>query len=180
MSNVLIGIIGVILFIGLALAGALILGDDFKSSKASTGAATTISQLQQTAAAVNMYQLKTGRTMMANDYLTNVDTLVPRFLKVSPRTPTANQPVFTVDDQGFGRAVRVHHLQSRLGLTASVEAKAVCREIESQNGAADPDAAIAAVTTTSGWATRVAASKGVGCFLYTAGTDPGYYAFLLI
>lgn len=179
MSNVLIGIIGVILFIGLALAGALILGDDFRSSKASSGAAAVMGQLQQVAAGVNMYQLKTGRTMMANDYLTNVDALVPRFLKVAPRNPIANQPYFTVDNEGFGRAVRVHHLQTRLGLPASVEAKAVCREIEQQNGAADPDAAIAAVTTTPGWATRVS-GKGVGCFLYTAGSDPGFYAFLVI
>jgi hypothetical protein len=78
MSNVLIGIIGVILFIGLALAGALILGDDFKSASSSSQAAAVVSQLQQTQSAIEMWRLKTGqRQIMTQD----TSFLVPRFLK---------------------------------------------------------------------------------------------------
>jgi hypothetical protein len=78
MSNVLIGIIGVILFIGLALAGALILGDDFKSASSSSQAAAVVSQLQQTQAAIEMWRMKTGqRQIMTQD----TSFLVPRFLK---------------------------------------------------------------------------------------------------
>ena len=85
MSNVLIGIIGVILFIGLALAGALILGDDFTSASASSKASSVMSQVQQVASAISMYNLKTGRTMTAADYSSNGQALlVPRFLKSMP------------------------------------------------------------------------------------------------
>lgn len=80
MSNVLIGIIGVILFIGLALAGALVLGDDFKESKLDAQAAQQISQLQQAAQAAAMYKLKSGREV----YSTEVDFLIPRYLSTHP------------------------------------------------------------------------------------------------
>jgi hypothetical protein len=79
-SNVLIGIIGVILFIGLALAGALILGDDFKTATSSSQAAAVMSQLQQTQSAIEMWRLKTGqRQIMTQD----TSFLVPRFLKTT-------------------------------------------------------------------------------------------------
>jgi hypothetical protein len=82
---VLIGIIGVILFIGLALAGALILGDDFTSASASSKAAAMTAQIQQVAAAINMYNLKTGTTMTPAQYASSAQTLlVPRFLKTMP------------------------------------------------------------------------------------------------
>ena len=86
MSNVLIGIIGVILFIGLALAGALILGDDFRTASSSAQAAAVVSQLQQTQAAVEMWRLKTGqRTIMTQD----TSFLVSRFLKTPAVNPTS-------------------------------------------------------------------------------------------
>ena len=84
MSNVLIGIIGVILFIGLALAGALILGDDFRSASHDSKAAASVQTLSQVAAAVNMHNLKRG-TSLSGGTLT---TLVPRFLKAVPVNPT--------------------------------------------------------------------------------------------
>jgi len=83
MSNVLIGIIGVILFIGLALAGALILGDDFRSSSNETKAARVVQTLQQVSAAANMYRLKTGMPLYESDNA----SLVPRFLKIYPDSP---------------------------------------------------------------------------------------------
>jgi hypothetical protein len=86
MSNVLIGIIGVILFIGLALAGALILGDDFRSSSNTTQAATLVSRMKQTADAIEMYRLKTGRSQVP---VTSVAFLMPRFLKTMPINPVA-------------------------------------------------------------------------------------------
>ncbi len=85
MSNVLIGIIGVILFIGLALAGALILGDDFRTATSDTQAAATAAQLQQVTAAVNMWKLKTGQSIVPNQ---STAFLVPRFLKVQAVNPT--------------------------------------------------------------------------------------------
>jgi hypothetical protein len=99
MSNVLIGIIGVILFIGLALAGALILGDDFKSASAGSKAAATMAQAQQIAAAINMYKLKTGRNMTTLEYRDNATTLlVPRFLKAVPTFPNPAGGAYQIQD----------------------------------------------------------------------------------
>ncbi len=88
MSNVLIGIIGVILFIGLALAGALILGDDFKSANSEAKAAAAMSILQQTSHAANMYKLKTGLQV----YSVDTEFLVPRFLAAPARNPLSPNP----------------------------------------------------------------------------------------
>jgi len=80
-SNVLIGIIGVILFIGLALAGALILGDDFKSSSRDAKATALIAQMQQVSQAVEMYRLKTGTDFPSYAQINTDARMVPRFLK---------------------------------------------------------------------------------------------------
>ncbi len=85
MANVLIGIIGVILFIGLALAGALFLGDQFKKTTSQNDAAILIGQIQQMGQALEMYKLKTGNSVVNNQ---TVDFLVPRFLKKVPVSPT--------------------------------------------------------------------------------------------
>ena len=94
MSNVLIGIIGVILFIGLALAGALILGDDFRTASNSSQAAALMSQIKQATDAADMRQLKLG---VGTTPSIETDFLVPRFLK-SPAvngTTNARQPSST-------------------------------------------------------------------------------------
>jgi hypothetical protein len=62
MSNVLIGIIGVILFIGLALAGALFLGPRFQQSKNASNAASVMTSLDQMANAASMRRVVTGAT----------------------------------------------------------------------------------------------------------------------
>ena len=54
MSNVLIGIIGVILFIGLALAGALFLGPRFQQSTNNSKASASVQAVSQVGNAANM------------------------------------------------------------------------------------------------------------------------------
>lgn len=81
MSNVLIGIIGVILFIGLALAGALILGDDLKSSNRDAKATALVSQMQQVSQALEMYRLKTGAPFPSYAQINTDPRMIPRFLK---------------------------------------------------------------------------------------------------
>lgn len=83
MSNVLIGIIGVILFIGLALAGALILGDDFKSASRDAKATALMSQMQQVSQALDMYRLKTGADFPSYVQINGDARMIPRFLKTS-------------------------------------------------------------------------------------------------
>ncbi len=62
MSNVLIGIIGVILFIGLALAGALFLGERFQQSRNASNAASVMTSLDQMANAASMRRVMIGST----------------------------------------------------------------------------------------------------------------------
>lgn len=60
MSNVLMGIIGVILFIGLALAGANFLGPRFNEASANTKAAQISETLSQSVAAYKLRKAQTG------------------------------------------------------------------------------------------------------------------------
>jgi hypothetical protein len=180
-SNVLIGIIGVILFIGLALAGALILGDDFKSSNSSSRAAAISSTMQQAANAAAMYQLKTGQTLTASS-TTNAGTfLVPRFLKTAPINPYTGGPLQMIDTGGAstsgGQAVMWY---SNIG-TDDV-AKSICRAIEEGAGAANPEASqsVANVDAAGGWHAWVAANKRIGCLANKYWVPTQYQAYIWI
>jgi hypothetical protein len=81
MSNVLIGIIGVILFIGLALAGALFLGPRFQESTNISKASAYVAQGKQIADAMQMYRIQEGRDVPIN---TPIGNLVGTYLKSVP------------------------------------------------------------------------------------------------
>jgi type II secretory pathway pseudopilin PulG len=63
MSNVLIGIIGVILFIGLALAGALFLGPRFQEATQNSKASAVVQATKQVADAANLYRIQEGTSL---------------------------------------------------------------------------------------------------------------------
>jgi hypothetical protein len=128
MSNVLIGIIGVILFIGLALAGALILGDDFMSASSSSKASATMAQAQQIAAAINMYKLKTGRNMTTLEYRDNATALlVPRFLKIVPGFPNPAGGSYQIQDtSGLNNNGNPVYIVAA-DLPRSLSSKAICQ-----------------------------------------------------
>jgi hypothetical protein len=142
-SNVLIGIIGVILFIGLALAGALILGDDFRSASNDTQAAALVAQMQQTQSALDMWRLKTGRSTFPNG---DTAFLVPRFLKIASYNPTALgranpgsymwQPRFNndiyADPTDEGAVPTASHLMTIIGPNTDGKSRAVCQVIADQ------------------------------------------------
>jgi hypothetical protein len=138
MSNVLIGIIGVILFIGLALAGALILGDDFLTANRSSKIAATTTQLKQVVDAVNMYNLKTGSRLMPDQY--NADegaVLRPRFLSAKPRNALGGPPIYLLDE--FGRSDHPAYVAIAL-LPRDPASKATCTEIAAVYGKLPEDA----------------------------------------
>jgi hypothetical protein len=156
-SNVLIGIIGVILFIGLALAGALILGDDFRSANAESKAAATSSLMAQAAQAISMYQLKTGRVLIsayAGDYAAQIGT---RFIKSNPVNPVNGNGFLVVNQGGGHDATPALQLYTSLGNDAY--AKSVCRAIEANAGNPDPDAAVVATS----FRDRTTANRRMGC-----------------
>lgn len=179
MSNVLIGIIGVILFIGLALAGALFLGPRFQEATINSKASAAHQALSQMTHAANLYEVQEGRRLNAMNYTTNMQTLVTgKYLK-SPVSYNGAE-IATVDRGGFGRDMPVDHVQVIIGDGTDSNARAVCKEIEKQFGNPDPEAGIAAVSTTTGWETRVNQRRAGGCFLYTAITPSKYAAYMSI
>jgi hypothetical protein len=144
MSNVLIGIIGVILFIGLALAGALILGDDFRSASNGSKAAALMSQIKQAADASEMRRLKLGVSTTPS---TTTEFLIPRFLKVAAFNPAplarANpgdvkwQVSFNNNFVGDGfvePAYAARFAQAVIGPKDDETSKAICLEIEQVYG----------------------------------------------
>jgi hypothetical protein len=93
MSNVLIGIIGVILFIGLALAGALFLGPRFQEATINSKASAEISQVHQYAAAIALFELQEGEKYDT----TKLSRLVPSYMKTLPiNTGGTNQAGYYV------------------------------------------------------------------------------------
>ena len=87
MSNVLIGIIGVILFIGLALAGALFLGPRFQESRTNSDASATIQRVSQLAHATSLYELEQGRRFMPSQGMPWQE-LTPGYIKELPKDVT--------------------------------------------------------------------------------------------
>ncbi len=85
MSNVLIGIIGVILFIGLALAGALFLGPRFQEAAANSDASAVTSTIQQIQAAYAMKGIDTGTSRYVMGVVDNVH---PEYMRSIPTNPT--------------------------------------------------------------------------------------------
>ena len=144
MSNVLIGIIGVILFIGLALAGALILGDDFKSASSASQAASVMSQLKQATDAADMRKLKLGVSYTPS---IPTDFLVSRFLK-TPAVNTsswaaANRPSYMSQiefnnniygDAGPEPTIAALYAHALIGPVADEKAKATCQSISETYG----------------------------------------------
>jgi hypothetical protein len=85
MSNLLIGIIGVILFIGLALAGALFLGPRFQESTSNAEAAASIATMQQVMGAVEMMKAENGPSIVRNGVMVG---LQPGYLKENVVNPS--------------------------------------------------------------------------------------------
>ena len=168
MSNVLIGIIGVILFIGLALAGALILGDDFRTAGASSKAATIVQGLQQTAIAYNMNTIRTGAPIPSSQGANIVSTLIAnKRLKVAPINPVrtdAGGDVAAYDIVGTRTPSRpIHVLTMHLGsFTPNSPLRNVCYEIEAQMGAQNPERD---VDTAIGFDVKLARDQRAGCML---------------
>ena len=134
MSNVLIGIIGVICFVGLALAGASYIGALVTDGTTQRNAAQVITSGQQMAAAVKIYNLR-KRTLLPNTIAASMTLVSAGILKIKPANPFSlyNYPAVIGPDAGFspidmGRPTWVIMSlgQTELSLDA-------CIEIEIQN-----------------------------------------------
>ncbi len=174
MSNVLIGIIGVILFIGLALAGALFLGPRFQEATNNSKASSVTSTLQQAAAAASMYELQSGRPIMAVAENYDGSFLVPGYLKTKPMNPVNGNEVGIVDRFGGNTGIKGEIFYTNLG--SDSVAKQMCRTIEKNAGAADPEKSQdpSNISAIGGWGMWTQANRRIGC-LANAGWNPMQY-----
>jgi hypothetical protein len=162
MSNVIIGIIGVILFIGLAIAGTSILGSDFMTASASAQAATVTSHLNQIAQGVQTLQARRGVTLPANTGAGIGAALVSyKALDEVPINPlTPGNPYIATDAQGSATAGQTRIIATILG--SSKLAHDTCFAIEEQAGNPNPAAVVDASTR---FDTQALASPRVGCIM---------------
>ena len=163
MSNVLIGIIGVILFIGLALAGALILGDDFTTATASSKAASIVQGMQQASNAYAMNTLRTGTPISADQGDTVIAQLISsKRLKSAPINPiVGGGPVIGYDDIGQRNAAKpMGTLAMPLGAGPNKSIRDVCYAIEEQMGNPNPSAS---VDLKVNYDVKVTTDRRVGC-----------------
>ena len=164
MSNVLIGIIGVILFIGLALAGALFLGPRFQESANNSKAAAIVQHMQQLTSAMNMYEVNEGKPLVAVDYNNGVSTMVSSgYVKSILRNPISTERYHAVDATGLGSSLATKYVYSNIG--NSEVAVNICKAIERQAGAADSEAS---TRTSVGWQYAVS-NKRPGCLRMSPG-----------
>lgn len=143
MSNVLIGIIGVILFIGLALAGALFLGDRFSNSRTQSEAARYMTEGSQISKAYEMFRinegayptgLKTDGTVYDSDETKArlVELKDKGYLKAIPQGSTATNSTggaWYIDGQR-GAALTL--------IGQDTSSKSICVEARKQAGISDP------------------------------------------
>ncbi len=173
MSNVLIGIIGVILFIGLALAGALFLGPRFQESTNNSKAASVVQAVSQVSSAVSMRNMTTGTSMNPKGPGIDLGLLVSEgYLKSVPsnagRAGTA--PVLMMD-AGSGQDIApASHIVMGLGT-----AEQICRAIARQTGTPQPDAeTFVAASSMSGNAGCIRASNSNGAMGFVQGEFVAY------
>ncbi len=104
MSNVLIGIIGVILFIGLALAGALFLGPRFQEATINSKVSAWTQAQAQVAHAVNLRELSEGARMQSSldpDGI-RAQLAAKGYLKSAPVNPWGDEYYFVLrDEEGY-------------------------------------------------------------------------------
>jgi hypothetical protein len=137
MSNVLIGIIGVILFIGLALAGALFLGPRFQSASNDAKAAAMMQAVSQLVHARTLWTLENGQP-----YAGNPAGLTPQYLKSVPVNPSGaglHNFIFVNDDgsvfDGGGQKVMIVGIDAGSGMTGdSPTVRAICLAAAKQAG----------------------------------------------
>ncbi len=172
MSNVLIGIIGVILFIGLALAGALFLGPRFQESTNNAKAAAVAQSVSQIAHAANLYAANEGSSYISStSENSGVDGLIAgKYIKSRPTNPVVSRMgvqyggiVLSGSGVFAGRGEYAVMPLSDGEPGEDSDAVRVCRAIAQQNGQAVPADGSAPKA-----ATPQDVGRNVGCMRATA------------
>lgn len=129
MSNVLIGIVGIILFIGLALAGASFFGPVVTDSLSESKANGTMQVLSKVATAI---QIRNREMEVSTPSAVDASVLVPEYLDEIPRNPTNSSAVYllnSVATVGVGGAAMV---ATKIG--ADAESRLMCLYLNRSGG----------------------------------------------
>jgi hypothetical protein len=157
MSNVLIGIIGVILFIGLALAGALFLGPRFQEATLNSKASATVQAVSQIVNAIELRNVSGGApTTAAPDSLGRLES--EGWLKSIPSNPSGGEAIF-LHDKTANTTGPAYIVAAMLPREAS--SKALCDAVAKNTGSTSTNAELGMP------------NKPVGC-AYASG-DPNYF-----
>lgn len=127
MANVLLGIVGVILFIGLAMAGASFFGPVMDDAMLEGRANGLLQVLSTTGKAVSVRnrELETLTPVSADS-----SVLVPDYLEDLPRNPTNNSAIMLVNDTGLVSSGRARAVASKL----AADQQLMCAYINRQGG----------------------------------------------
>ena len=129
MSNVLIGIIGVILFIGLALAGAVFFGPRFQETNEMGKASKLVQSVKQVADAAILYEQKNGQKIP----LGQINSLVDRgYIKTIPTIPGAN--ITVINESGCSGCSTGESSAIAYYLGTSDEARRTCEAVAKRVG----------------------------------------------
>ena len=162
MTNVLIGIIGVLLFIALALAGAMFLGPRFKEAQRNSRAMSLTQMASQIVVAMEIKRNDDGTPMPARQSM--MVLAQKSYLKSLPINPY-------LGDGGWPfRALYSHDLHSAhyyadvifLSIGHGLDAPSVCRSINKQSGGSDDD--IPTLPLSSGSDIGPVMTRPIGCF----------------
>lgn len=144
MSNVLLGVIGVILFIGLALAGALFLGDRFKDTRNTSVAAASVAAVSQVSNAVNMYNAiepEIARAGIEPSLL-----LSRQYLKAVPSNPTGLTPIRVLSKLGEATGLYGRLVVMQLDASAEETCAAIIRQTRNGRDIIGQDLMVEAAT----------------------------------
>ncbi len=173
LSNVIIGIIGVILFIGLAVAGASILGTDFMTANASSKASIVTSHLQQISQASQGLKARRGATVPSNAASFGNGLVAQNALRSVPVNPMAPGNPYLAANSAFGQsAADASYVYTVIGPVSDSRSRDVCFTIEEAAG--NPNAG-AVVDARVDIVARVTGIGRLGCAL--AQQSDQYIAF---
>lgn len=128
MSNVIIGIVGVILFIGLAIAGASFLGPRFVESTAKSKASAVMQANATIAGAVQVRDRELQVSTPSDAVLE--DILHPNYIGEMPRNPAGGAAPILVDASGAQSGPASFVIME----VAGTNADEICNAISRQGG----------------------------------------------
>ncbi len=127
MANVLIGIVGIVLFIGLALAGASFFGPVLMDSTTEARASGVFQVMSTVSKAVVVRDRELG-TLTSPSLDSSV--LVPTYLEDMPVNPVSGSPISLLTSGGAAAGGMIRYIATRLPAT---EAK-MCGYLNKQGG----------------------------------------------